>query len=196
VIAVQERVKQGERAGTPKESQQRGHAAAGGQAVGAGPLWAAPPAIRLGGAPVQRLVLQGEAGGSQENLGERIQARSGSGQPLEPGVQRQLEAGLGADLSAARVHTDGEADRMARSVNAVAFTSGADMYFQSGTYSPGSSGGLKLLAHEAAHTVQQAAGPVSGTPTAGGVKVSDPGDSFERAAEQAAERATAVKPAP
>src|SRR5438874_41382 len=85
------------------------------------------------------------------------------------------QAGLEADLSNVRVQTDGEADHLARSVDAVAFTTGSDIFFQSGTYNPGTSEGLHLLAHEATHAVQQAQGPVAGTPVTGGVALSDPG---------------------
>ena len=45
---------------------------------------------------------------------------------------------------------------------------------------------MKLLAHEATHTVQQSQGPVSGTPSKGGVSISDPSDSYEQAADRAA----------
>ncbi len=124
--------------------------------------------------------------GPSEDIGARIQAKAGGGQPLDEAVQRRLEDGLEADLSGVRVHTDHEADELAQSVNAVAFTTGQDIFFREGTYHPDSTDGLKLLAHEATHTVQQTAGPVAGTPTAGGVSVSDPGDRFEQAAEQAA----------
>lgn len=138
--------------------------------------------------PGQRTA-SGEIGetGPSEDMGARIQAKAGGGKPLDEAIQRHLEDGLGADMSNVRVHTDREADELAQSVNAVAFTTGQDIFFQEGTYNPNSTDGLKLLAHEATHTVQQAAGPVAGTPTAGGVSVSDPGDRFEQAAEQAAE---------
>ena len=126
-----------------------------------------------------------------ENVGERIQARAGGGSALDAGVQGQLEQGLGADMSGVRVHTDGEADHLARSVDSVAFTTGQDIFFRSGAYNPGTTDGMHLLAHEATHTVQQAQGPVAGTPTAGGVSVSDPSDSFERAAEQSAAQVAA-----
>jgi hypothetical protein len=124
---------------------------------------------------------------TDEDVGSRIQSRAGGGSPLDAGVQRTLESGLGADMSNVRVHTDGEADHLSRSVDAVAFTTGSDIFFRSGAYDPGSSSGMRLLAHEATHTVQQAAGPVAGTPTAGGVAVSDPSDSFEQAAERSAD---------
>jgi hypothetical protein len=121
-------------------------------------------------------------------LGDRIRSRAGGGHSLDAGVQRTLEAGLGTDLSGVRVHTDAEADSMARSVDAVAFTTGNDIFFRSGTYDPHSTQGLRLLAHEVTHTVQQSQGPVDGTPAPGGVKISDPSDSYEQAAESVAAR--------
>jgi len=44
---------------------------------------------------------------------------------------------------------------MNRELNAQAFTSGNNIYFGSGRYSPGTSSGKKLLAHELTHVVQQ-----------------------------------------
>jgi hypothetical protein len=122
-----------------------------------------------------------------ENLAQRIQMASGRGHSLDTAVQRQLEQGLGADLSDVRVHTDGEADTLARAVDAVAFTSGRDIFFRQGAYNPASSEGQWLLAHEAAHVVQQAAGPVAGTPAPGGIVISHPTDSFEQAANRMAD---------
>ncbi len=118
-------------------------------------------------------------------LAQRIESASGGGQPLEPGTQARLEAGLSDNLSDVRVHTGTDAAALVGAVDAVAFTSGRDIFFGPGTYQPGTSEGLELLAHEAAHTVQQAAGPVAGTAADGGILLSDPQDDFERAAEQA-----------
>ena len=153
----------------------------------------------LGGPPIpgQRQVAEdAEADGSpgsetEPDLARRIMEASGRGAPLGGPVQARLEEALGADLSAVRVHTDARADAMARSVDATAFTTGRDIFFREGAYAPGSSAGLHLLAHEATHTVQQAAGPVDGTPTAGGVALSQPGDRYELAADRAADRAVA-----
>ncbi|HEX2515214.1 MAG TPA: DUF4157 domain-containing protein, partial [Chloroflexota bacterium] len=136
-----------------------------------------------------------------EQLAHRIEAEEGRGAGLEAPVQAELESGLGADLSNVRVHTDGEADYLARSVDSVAFTSGQDIFFRSGAYNPQSSDGLHLLAHETAHTVQQAQGPVAGTPGPGGVSISSPSDSFEQAASRAASQVVAggrasVQPSP
>jgi outer membrane protein OmpA-like peptidoglycan-associated protein len=130
-----------------------------------------------------------------DDIAQRIQSRSGGGSALETGVQTALEQGLGTNLSGVRVHTDGEADQLARSVDSIAFTTGNDIFFSQGAYDPSTPGGMHLLAHEVTHTVQQAAGTVAGTPSAGGVSISDPSDSFEQAAEQAASSVVAGKPA-
>lgn len=58
-------------------------------------------------------------------------------------------------------------------------------------YNPGSSRGLRLLAHEAAHVVQQAEGQVSGVPYTGDISISEPGDRFEQAAEAKAKQIVA-----
>jgi predicted secreted Zn-dependent protease len=121
-----------------------------------------------------------------DSIAQRIQAASGGGGQLDEGVQQHLEQHLGADLSGVRIHTDGEADRLSRSVNAIAFTTGQDIFFSSGSYDPSSSEGQHLIAHEVVHTVQQANGAVAGTATAGGVSISDPSDAFEQEAEQVA----------
>src|SRR5206468_69253 len=101
----------------------------------------------------------------------RTDDSSNSGRPSLVAIGR-------AYLSGVRVHTDGEADRLSRSVSAAAFTTGPNIFFRSGTYNPSSSKGLQLLAHEATHVIQQASGPVAGTPAPGGVSISNPGDSF------------------
>ncbi|HTK06482.1 MAG TPA: DUF4157 domain-containing protein [Ktedonobacteraceae bacterium] len=139
---------------------------------------------------------QNEAG-AETPLAQRIRAAIATGgHPLEGRVQRRLEQGLGANLSAVRVHSDVNASTLARSVNALAFTTGRDIFFRSGMYHPDTRRGMSLLAHEATHTLQQAAGPVSGTPGAGGINISQPGDRFERAASSAARQIAAGQVAP
>jgi hypothetical protein len=84
-----------------------------------------------------------------------------------------------------------EADALADALDALAFTSGQDVFFSQDAPAPESPEGRHLLAHEIAHTVQQAAGPVDGAPALGGVLLSNPADRFEQAAEAAAEALTA-----
>jgi len=119
---------------------------------------------------------------------------SGGGSPVEPGARSFLEDRMGADFSDVRVHTGAKADESARSINAQAYTVGTDVVFRSGAYEPDTPGGRHVLAHELAHVMQQKAGPVSGTPAAGGISISHPSDSFEQAAERSA--AQALSPAP
>jgi hypothetical protein len=116
---------------------------------------------------------------------------SGGGSPLDPGARSFLEDGLGADFSDVRIHTGARADESARSISAQAYTVGEDVVFRSGAYQPDTPAGRHVLAHELAHVVQQRAGPVAGTPAAGGISLSEPGDPFEQAAERAADQAMA-----
>ncbi len=117
---------------------------------------------------------------------------SGGGTPLDEGTRDFMESRLGADFSDVRVHTDGAASESARSVNAQAYTVGTDVVFQSGKYERHTDDGRKMLAHELTHVVQQKAGPVAGTPTAGGISLSHPSDPFEQAAERSSQQAVAA----
>ncbi len=112
---------------------------------------------------------------------------SGGGQPLEQGVRSGMEASFGHDFGDVRVHTDGRATDSAKAVQAHAYTVGSNIVFQGDRYSPGTSEGQRMLAHELTHVVQQRSGPVDGTEAAGGIKVSDPSDRFEREAEATAD---------
>jgi hypothetical protein len=106
-----------------------------------------------------------------------------------------MEARLGQAFGDVRIHTGSAADQSAKSVQAQAYTVGSNVVFRDGAYDPSSAGGRNLLAHELTHVVQQRSGPVDGTPAAGGVRVSDPTDRFEREAAANAERVMA-DPAP
>ncbi len=61
----------------------------------------------------------------------------------------------GHDLSDVRVHQDAEAASAAARLCADAFTVGRDIYFGAGRYRPDTAAGRRLIAHEAAHVVQQ-----------------------------------------
>ncbi len=119
----------------------------------------------------------------------------GGGQALDDSTRARMEGAFGADFSSVRLHTGGAASDSAKSVQAHAYTVGDNVVFQSGKYDPGSDSGQRMLAHELTHVVQQRSGPVDGTPAAGGIKVSDPSDRFEREAERTADRVMAT-PAP
>jgi Domain of unknown function (DUF4157) len=157
------------------------------------------PAARLTSLPPSAIVhLQRVVGNAsvQAMLDEEQQSPvhevvgSGGGSPLDSSTRSLMEQRLGHDFTDVRIHTGEKADESARSINARAYTVGTDVVFGSGHYAPDSATGQRVLAHELTHVVQQKAGPVAGTPAPGGIRLSDPSDPFEQAAESAAAQAT------
>jgi len=105
------------------------------------------------------------AGGpASESLESAISQARGSGQRLDPALQRQMGQAMGADFSGVTIHTDTQSDHLNRSIQAKAFTTGQDIFFRQGAYQPASRGGQELLAHELTHVVQQSGGLVSRSP--------------------------------
>jgi hypothetical protein len=84
---------------------------------------------------------------------------SSSGQPLDAATRDLIGSRFGYDFSRVRIHTDARAAESARSVSALAYTVGTHIVFAPGQYQPASAAGLRLLAHELAHTIQQGAAP-------------------------------------
>lgn len=110
-----------------------------------------------------------------------IGAARGSGRQVDGPVAARVGAELGDSLSDVRIHSDGAAGALARSVSARAFTVGSDIFFAPGEYRPATGAGQELLAHELVHVVQQ-----RGAPRSGPLTVSQPGDPLEREAEDVA----------
>jgi hypothetical protein len=107
-----------------------------------------------------------------------------SSRPLDGGVRQRMERGFGRDFGAVRVHDHPAAHQSAREAGALAYTSGNDIVFAAGRYQPNTPAGDALLAHELAHTIQQA-----------GVRAKADGplpDSADRALEAEADRAAAA----
>ncbi|MCX6581387.1 MAG: DUF4157 domain-containing protein [Candidatus Aminicenantes bacterium] len=107
------------------------------------------------------LKASGGCGGSDvmSCVESHINALKGSGQPLSPSSREFFEPRFGSDFSNVRVHAGSDAAAIATEINAKAFTTGNDIFFNTGQYSPGTSGGKNLLAHELTHVVQQGAAP-------------------------------------
>lgn len=84
------------------------------------------------------------------------------GRPLDPSMRSLMESRTGSELSGVRIHTDAEADRSARALDARAYTVGSDIAFAAGEFAPHSREGAALLAHELTHVVQQTSGRASG----------------------------------
>jgi hypothetical protein len=132
----------------------------------------APIADPLGGAPVS------------QDIVSVLRSRAGRGSALPAEVAEPMGAALDTDLSAVRIHADADAHTLTRSVQATAFTYGADIYFSQGSYAPGSAAGQHLLAHELSHVAQHARGasaPAGSAPVIG--RADDPA---ERDAEASA----------
>jgi hypothetical protein len=92
-------------------------------------------------------------------LASRIHSLRGGGTPLPGAVRGLLEPRFGHDFGRVRIHRDSSAAALAERVNARAFTLGRDVVFGTGQYDTGSRAGLRLLAHELTHVVQQGAAP-------------------------------------
>jgi outer membrane protein OmpA-like peptidoglycan-associated protein len=87
----------------------------------------------------------------------QVLALQSSGEPLPGRARSFFEPRFGRDFSAVRVHADAAAAATAQSVNALAYTRGNHIVFAAGHYSPDTTAGRRLIAHELAHTIQQRA---------------------------------------
>ena len=80
---------------------------------------------------------------------------SPGGRPLSPAVRMALEDSFQMDMGGVRVHSDSRAQRAASGLSARAFTHGSNIVLGPGE----SDADLGLMAHEAAHVVQQQSAP-------------------------------------
>ena len=92
------------------------------------------------------------------DLEDILGRKRGSGTGLPNGTRDFMESRFGVDFGGVRIHQDDESNRLNRHLNSLAFTTGQDIYFSSGTFRPGTSEGNHLLAHELTHVVQQTGG--------------------------------------
>ncbi len=80
---------------------------------------------------------------------------AGAGMPLTNHIRSGFQTRFGRDFSNVRIHTDSAANRSADEFSARAYTLGTHIVFGQSEYSPESSSGRRLLAHELTHVVQQ-----------------------------------------
>ena len=90
-----------------------------------------------------------------DSLESDISRETGRGAGLDGSTRGQFEGFFGVDLGGVRLHADSKAAELSRSLGAEAFTVGNDVFFGEGRFTPGSSSGMGLLAHELTHVVQQ-----------------------------------------
>ena len=110
----------------------------------------------------QRSAIGREGGDLDAGSTSALHSAAGSGGPIPGPLRTRLEPAIGADLSGIRLHTDDRATELNRSMSAVAFTHGRNVFFRDGMPDTGAESGLTLLVHELAHTVQQGSAPVVG----------------------------------
>ena len=143
-----------------------------------------------GNAGVAQMLADEAAAGPQQEESSPVHdvVGKGGGSPLDASTQTSMESSFGQDFSDVRVHTDGQASKSAEAVGANAYTVGSDIVFRSGHFDAASPTGQRTIAHELSHVVQQRSGPVDGTDAPGGIRLSDPSDRFERAADATADQ--------
>ena len=156
------------------------------------------PVLRLqqsiGNRAVQRMIRAQSSVMEQEDARQEPSAPSlqltlndvlaSTGHALDDESRAFMESRFGYDFSGVQVHTDSRAAESASAVNAKAYTVGQDIVFGAGQYSPQSTEGRRLIAHELTHVTQQ-----QGTGAqAADLTISEPGDLSEREAEHAAEQ--------
>jgi hypothetical protein len=98
---------------------------------------------------------------------------------------------LGADLSRVRIATGPAPEQVTRAMNARALTVGQTVLFGNDAYRPDTAQGQHVIAHELAHTVQNAGG--APTEELAATRV---GDAREHEAHRAADAVIAGQPAP
>ena len=109
------------------------------------------------GGKIARSIFTGGAGGGMavsSQMEGRLNSMQGGGQTMPDGLRNMMERGFNRDFSQVRLHTDREAANLSSSIHAKAFTHGNDIYFNQGQFSPNTSEGQKLMAHELTHVVQ------------------------------------------
>ena len=101
----------------------------------------------------------------KESNGETVSASqivqdvlSSPGRSLDTDTRSFMEPRFNYDFSNVKIHDNGIAAKSAGSVNALAYTSGNNIVFNSGLYNTNSDSGKRLLAHELTHVVQQGSG--------------------------------------
>ena len=121
-----------------------------------------PFPVKMAARVVQRL--SGQTAGCTTVPPSVDRALASPGMPLEPAIRQEMEQRFGHDFSRVRVHSDAAAAQSALDLDAHAYTVGQHIAFSAGRYAPGTRDGMRLIAHELTHVVQQSTpGPWRGS---------------------------------
>jgi hypothetical protein len=104
---------------------------------------------------VQRKEIDDKEATGNSNFEKYVEGLSNTGDVLSNDVRNYFEPRFGYDFSNVKIHTNSAAASSAESISALAFTTGSNIVFNAGQYSPNTEGGKKLLGHELTHVIQQ-----------------------------------------
>lgn len=124
------------------------------------PLW---QSLALRAPSIQTKSIANQAGGPHRSAAHSAApvehktpaSNSGGGRPLDTTTRAYFEERFGRDLRPVRVHTGADAHAAAAKIQANAFTVDRHITFQDGLFSPQTTEGKRLLAHELTHVIQQ-----------------------------------------
>ncbi|HEV8273875.1 MAG TPA: DUF4157 domain-containing protein [Chitinophagaceae bacterium] len=102
---------------------------------------------------LQRKESNGETVSSAPSIVQDV--LSSPGRSLDTDTRSFMEPRFNYDFSDVKIHDNDLAAKSADSINALAYTSGNNVVFNSGEYNTNSFSGKRLLAHELTHVVQQ-----------------------------------------
>jgi hypothetical protein len=135
-------------------------------------------------AELQRTAANSQSSGAVPSIVNDVIASGG--RPLDASTRAFFEIRFGKNLGDVRVHSDTTAARSAHAVNALAYTVGNHVAFGDAQYAPETAAGRRVLAHELAHTVQQAGGAQNRSVAP--LRISAPSDAAEIEASATAAR--------
>ncbi len=107
---------------------------------------------------MQRKEMNSSETTADAGLESYVGSLNSGGQALSPEARSFYEPRFGYDFSNVKIHVDSVAAKSAQSINALAYTSGNNIVFNSGQYAPNTESGKRLLGHELTHVVQQGSG--------------------------------------
>jgi hypothetical protein len=109
---------------------------------------------------IQRATPRGSVGlgggAIDDSLSTTLDGAIGTGRRFESSVQRDIRRATGRDAGNVNLHTDVRADRLARSMQASAFTVDNNVFFARGEYRPDTEDGMHTVLHESAHLAEGA----------------------------------------